>query len=57
MLLLVCVAAVIVSGATRLEVDGPASFDLRFWLFGLALAALLSQYGKRENYPSLSRCA
>ncbi len=41
MLLLVCAAAVIVSGASRLEVGGPASFDLRSWLFGWAPAALL----------------
>jgi hypothetical protein len=41
MLLLVAAAAVIVSGASRLEVDGPASFDLRSWLFGWAPAALL----------------
>jgi hypothetical protein len=41
MLLLVAAATVIVSGASRLEVDGPASFDLRAWLFGWAPAALL----------------
>ena len=33
--------AVIASGASRLEVAGPASFDLRSWLFGWAPVALL----------------
>lgn len=41
MLLIVLAAAVIVSGAARLEVDGPAIFDLRSWLFGWAPAALM----------------
>jgi len=41
MLLLVSAVAVIASGASRLEVDGPASFDLRAWLFGWAPVALL----------------
>ncbi|HEX2492960.1 MAG TPA: C13 family peptidase, partial [Steroidobacter sp.] len=41
MLLLMAAMTVIVSGASRLEVDGPASFDLRAWLFGWAPAALL----------------
>jgi hypothetical protein len=41
MLLLMAAATVIASGASRLEVDGPASFDLRSWLFGWAPAALL----------------
>jgi Peptidase C13 family len=41
MLLLVAAVTVIVSGASRFEVDGPATFDLRSWLFGWALAAFL----------------
>ena len=41
MLLLVAAMMVIASGASRLEVDGPASFDLRSWLFGWATAGLL----------------
>ena len=41
MLLIVAAAAVIVSGASRLEVDGPATFDVRSWLFGWAPAALM----------------
>lgn len=41
MLLIVLAAAVIVSGAARLEVDGPATFDVRSWLFGWTPAALM----------------
>ena len=41
MLLLMAAVTLIVSGASRLKVDGPASFDLRSWLFGWAPAALL----------------
>ena len=41
MLLLIAAVTVMVSGASRLEVDGPASFDLRSWLFGWAPAAFL----------------
>lgn len=41
MLLFVVVAAVIVSGAARFEVDGPATFDVRSWLFGWAPIAFL----------------
>lgn len=41
MLLIVAAVTMVVTGASRLEVDGPASFDLRSWLFGWAHAALL----------------
>jgi len=41
MLLIVAVVTVIVSGASRLEVDDPASFDLRSWLFSFAPDAFL----------------
>lgn len=41
MFLIVLAVTMLVSGASRLEVDGPASFDLRSWLFGWAPAALL----------------
>lgn len=41
MLLIVATVTVIFIGASRFEVDGPASFDVRSWLFGWAPAALL----------------
>ena len=41
MLLLVVATAVIVVGASRFEVDGPATFDLRSWLFRWAPDAFL----------------
>lgn len=41
MLFIVAAAIVIGGGASRFEVDGPASFDVRSWLFGWAPAALL----------------
>jgi hypothetical protein len=41
MLLLMVTVLVIVGGASRLEVAGPALFDWRSWLFGWAPAALL----------------
>ena len=41
MLLLVAAATVIVTAASRFEVDGPASFDLRSWLFGWTPSAFL----------------
>lgn len=41
MLCIVAAAAAIVVGGTRLEVDGPASFDLHTWLFGWAPDAIL----------------
>lgn len=41
MLLLISAATIIVTGASRLEVDGPASFDVRSWLFGWAPTTLV----------------
>src|SRR5688572_21753609 len=41
MLYIVVAAAAIVTGATRLEVNGPATFDLSTWLFGWAPDAIL----------------
>lgn len=41
MLLLVAAASAIVCGVSRFEVDGPASFDARSWLFGWAADAFL----------------
>lgn len=41
MLLLVAMATAISIGAGRLEVEGPASFDLRSWLLGWAPVSLL----------------
>lgn len=41
MLLLVSAVAVIITGASRLEVNGPATFDVRSWLFGWAPDAFL----------------
>lgn len=41
MLLIVAAVTMVVTGASRLEVDGPATFDLRSWLLGWAPAALL----------------
>lgn len=41
MLLVLASVAAIIGGASRLEVDGPASFDLRSWMFGWAPVALL----------------
>lgn len=41
MLLLVSAVTAIVTGTSRLEVDGPATFDLQSWLFGWAPDAFL----------------
>lgn len=41
MLLIAGLAVVLITGASRLEVNGPASFDWRSWLFGWASTALL----------------
>jgi Peptidase C13 family len=41
MLLLISAVTVILTGASRLEVDGPATFDLQSWLFGWAPDAFL----------------
>jgi hypothetical protein len=41
MLLLVSAVTAILTGASRLEVDGPATFDLQSWLFGWAPDAFL----------------
>jgi hypothetical protein len=41
MLFIVAAMAAIVSGASRLEIDGPVTFNLRFWLFGWAPDAIL----------------
>ena len=41
MLLLISAVTAILTGASRLEVDGPATFDLQSWLFGWAPDAFL----------------
>ena len=41
MLLFVSAVTAILTGASRLEVDGPATFDLQSWLFGCAPHAFL----------------
>lgn len=41
MLFIVGMATMIAAGASRFEVNGPASFEVRSWLFGWAPAALL----------------
>jgi hypothetical protein len=41
MLLLVAATSALVTGLSRFEIEGPAWFDLRSWLFGLAPSALV----------------